>query len=139
MDIEYFKTHRLNFGSNTKIGAADISARIFYTDIDHRMNNYQLRDPAGHVDAAAAAFPGHRTARDVDVESDALGFSLKSNFSVGRGELGMGVDGNFEEHSGIVHDPDVPGPMPPEFFVENFNNASSGQPRCLCRVLFGPR
>jgi len=118
MDIEFFKTNRLNFGGNTKLGVADVSARIFYTDIDHRMNNYQLRDAPDNSALPLPPFAGTER-RNVDVESDALGFTLKSNFSVGRGDLGIGIDGNFEEHSGLVQDPDVP-----PFFVENFNKAS---------------
>lgn len=118
LDIEFFKTHRLNAGLNSRIAGADISARVFYTDIDHRMNNFELRSPPDNSSLPLPPFIGTER-RFVDVESDAIGFSLKSNFSFGRGDLGIGIDGNLEDHSGRVQDPDVA-----PFFVQNFNGAS---------------
>jgi len=117
LDIEFFKTHRLNAGLTTKIGGADISARVFLTDVDHRMNNYQLRLPPDNSMLPLPPFVGTER-RFVDVESEAIGFALKSSFDLGAGELGVGIDGNFEKHSGLVQDPDVP-----PFFVQNFNDA----------------
>ncbi|MGI9343381.1 MAG: TonB-dependent receptor domain-containing protein, partial [Gammaproteobacteria bacterium] len=117
LDIEFFKTHRLNAGLKSKIGGADVSARIFLTDVDHRMNNYQLRLPPDNSMLPLPPFVGTER-RFVDVESEAIGFALKSSFDVGAGELGVGIDGNFEKHSGLVQDPDVP-----PFFVQNFNDA----------------
>ncbi len=118
LDIEFFKTHRVNFGYSTSLGTTDLSARIFYTKVDHRMNNFQLRNPPDSSSLPLPPFAGTER-RFVDVGSDALGFAFKSNIKLGSGELGLGLDGNLEEHTGRVKDPDVP-----PFFVQNFNNAS---------------
>ena len=106
MDIKFFDTDRLNGGVRTSFGAVGLTARVFYTDIKHSMNNFDLRVPP----------PTPR--RFVDVESDALGFELAMDYEAGGGEIAVGFDGNFESHSGLVQDPDAP-----PFKVVNFNNA----------------
>ncbi len=118
LDIEFFKTHRVNLGYGTNLGELNISARVFYTKVDHRMNNFQLRTPPDNSSLPLPPFLGAER-RFVDVDSNALGFALKSNIKLARGELGFGLDGNLEEHTGRVQDPDVA-----PFFVQNFNNAS---------------
>lgn len=106
MDIKFFDTDRLNGGVRTSFGDVGLTARVFYTDIKHAMNNFDLRvlPPAMH--------------RFVDVESDALGFELAVDYEAGGGEIAVGFDGNFESHSGLVQNPNAP-----PFKVVNFNNA----------------
>jgi iron complex outermembrane receptor protein len=118
MDIDFFDTDRLNAHLNTNWGGVGISARIFYTGISHGMNNFLLREPQNISDLPLPPFADEER-RFVDVESDALGFSAQAEFNVFTGNLIVGVDGNFEEHSGLVKDPDFD-----PFFVENFNKAA---------------
>ena len=118
LDIDFFDTDRLNLGLSTRLGAVDLSARLFFTGVDHAMNNFQLREPPDDSSLPLPPFVGTER-RFVDVESDAVGFDLRADFDSLGGRLSLGVDGNLEEHSGLVQDPDVP-----PFFVENFNDAS---------------
>jgi iron complex outermembrane receptor protein len=107
MDIKFFDTDRLNGGVKTSWGDVGLTARVFYTDIKHSMNNFDLR-----------ILPPVMPQRFVDVESDALGFALAVDFDAAGGEFAVGLDGNFESHSGLVQDPNAP-----PFQVVNFNNA----------------
>ncbi len=118
LDIDFFDTDRLNLGLNTQLGNISLSGRLFFTGVEHAMNNYQLRDPPDDSQLPLPPFIGDER-RFVDVESDAVGFDLRAEMEALGGQLNFGVDGNFEQHSGLVQDPDVP-----PFFVQNFNDAS---------------
>lgn len=118
LDIDFFDTDRFNLGLSTRWRDVDWSGRVFVTDVQHAMNNYQLRDAPDFSSLPLPPFQGDER-RFVNVDSEAVGFTLKAAFEALGGEVSLGADGNFEEHSGTVRDPDVP-----VFFVENFRNAS---------------
>ena len=81
MDIDFFDTDRFNAQLNTDWSGVDISARIFYTDISHGMNNFLLRDAQNISNLPLPPFADEER-RLVDVDSDALGFSLQAVFGV---------------------------------------------------------
>ncbi|MDJ0928549.1 MAG: TonB-dependent receptor [Gammaproteobacteria bacterium] len=118
LDIDFFDTDRFNLGLRSEWGGVTWAAQLFYTDVEHAMNNFLLRDPPDNSSLPLPPFIGPER-RFVDVESDAIGFAFSGAFDVLSGTAKLGIDGNFEEHSGLVQDPDVP-----PFFVQNFNKAT---------------
>ncbi|MDZ7752847.1 MAG: TonB-dependent receptor [Gammaproteobacteria bacterium] len=104
MDIRFFDTDKVSLSYERAVGAHRLKARLFYTDVDHLMTNFHLRQPppAGFRQAAAT--------------SDARGFEVGVQRAAGAGELALGVDGHFADH-----DTDIFNPNNPAFFVNNFN------------------
>jgi iron complex outermembrane receptor protein len=118
MDIAFFDTDRVNAVFSTHLADADLSFRVFSTNIGHRMDNYTQRAAPDFSQLPLPPFEGDDK-RYVDVDADATGFVVKATMDMGGGALTVGADGNFEAHTAVVHDPDL-GP----FFVDNFNDAS---------------
>jgi len=121
LDIDFFETDRINLGLNTRWSSIDLSMRVFYTDIEHGMNNFKLRTAPDFSSAPLPPFQGDDK-RLVDVETDALGFSVEATFGAFGGDFTVGLDGNFEAHDAVVTDPDFD-----PFFVTNFNDATQDQ------------
>lgn len=121
LDIDFFDTDRINLGLQAEIGGIELSGRVFYTDVAHAMTNFTLRTPPDNSSLPLPPFVGTER-RVVDVDSNALGFAFSARFPLAGGQLKIGGDGNAEEHSGLVRDPDVP-----PFYVQNFRNASQDQ------------
>jgi iron complex outermembrane receptor protein len=118
MDIRLFDTDRLNASFKTRVGNADISLRIFSTDIRHAMDNYTLREAPDFSQLPLPPFAGDDKRR-VDVNADADGFKAEAAIEIGSGMLTVGLDGNDETHTAIVSDPDFA-----PFFVDNFRDAT---------------
>jgi iron complex outermembrane receptor protein len=118
MDISFFDTNRFNLGFKSLWKGIEWSARLFRTKVAHGMNNFILRRPPDFSGLPLPPFQGEDR-REAVVDSDAWGFAFKGESNFSGGTLILGLDGNQEEHSGVVLDPDVP-----PFFVVNFNEAS---------------
>ena len=119
LDIDFFDTDRLNLGFNSTVSDVDLTFRVFYTDIEHAMNNYLLRNPPDFSQAPLPPF-ADEDRRFVAAETDALGFVFNAGFDAFGGNLVLGVDGNFESHDVEVTDPDFA-----PFFVINYNDATT--------------
>lgn len=117
LDINLFDTERVNAELHTRLRGADVTLRVFSTDILHAMDNYTLRDTPDFSSLPLPPFAGDDR-RFVDVAADAVGFIADATLDAAGGRLSVGVDGNSETHSAVVLDPDFA-----PFFVENFNDA----------------
>ncbi len=108
MDIRYVDTDIVSADYRGQIGATELSARYFYTDVDHLMDNYALReapdDPSRY--------------RYTLADGDARGFEVAAKMPVASGKLGFGVDGEYARH-----DADIFNPNNATFFVHNINDA----------------
>jgi len=94
LDIDFFETDRINLGMNTKWGATDLSFRVFYTDIEHAMNNYLLRVPPDFSQAPLPPFQDEDR-RFVAAQTDALGFEVSADIDAWGGNPVLGGDGKF--------------------------------------------
>jgi iron complex outermembrane recepter protein len=108
MDIRYIRGDLLNLGYRFEgSGGSEIQLALYGSDLDHSMNNYQLRQA-----------PGADRWRRNTASSNNLGFKLQTTLQDERGRWDLGVDGFDAEH-----DSDIDNPNNPMFFVVNFNSA----------------
>lgn len=117
LDPNFFHTQLYNAKYLGEMATFDIEFTVFHTDVEHQMLNYDLR-PAPNFTDLPLAFATGTDRREVDVDSDDTGASLKLSRAVSNGEITFGIDGHNADHNAVITDPDF---MP--FFVTNFNNA----------------
>jgi len=125
LDIDFFDTDRINLGLRQEWGGVSWAAQLFYTDIDHAMTNFDLRDAPNFFEPPPPPPPPppfltDEDRRRVDVDGKALGWEFSGTFDALSGSVSIGLDANQEKHSGRITDPDFA-----PFFVENFNDATS--------------
>ncbi len=106
MDIIYINTNLVRGNFQGMLGPAQFIAKLYYTDVDHRMDNYSLRQ---------AANPAMR--RFTLAGSQATGYDLRMNLPLDVGQLSLGTDGLLASHDANIHDPGNP-----MFLVNNFRN-----------------
>ena len=107
MDIKYIDTDIFESEYSGTFGAYDVHGQLFYNDVDHKMNNFELRNP-----------PMPMMTRENESTSEGLGFRADVGFAVGAGQLLLGTDGQFDEHDATVTDP----VNNPNFYVEPYND-----------------
>jgi len=101
MDIEFLDTEIVRTGFEGGLGPVDLAGKVYYTDVDHEMSNFELR-PAPDFNPLQ---PGPDR-RFVAAESSALGFDATASVPVGPGTLDLGIDGHFARFDMDVFDPD---------------------------------
>ena len=107
MDIDYIDTDILESEYSGAFGAYDVHGQVFYNDVDHKMNNYSLRNP-----------PMPMRTRQNKSSSDGLGYRLDVGFALASGRLLLGTDGQLDKHDATVTDPI----NNPNFRVQAYNN-----------------
>ena len=107
MDIDYIDTDIYESEYSGTFGAYDVNGRLFYNDVEHKMNNYSLRNP-----------PMPMMTRQNKSTSDGLGFRTDVGYALGTGRLLLGTDGQFDKHDATVTDPI----NNPNVYVEAYNN-----------------
>jgi iron complex outermembrane receptor protein len=107
MDIDYIDTDIFQSEYSGAFGAYDVHGQVFYNDVDHKMNNYSLRNP-----------PMPMMTRQNKSSSDGLGYRADVGLALGTGRLLLGTDGQFDSHDATVTDPI----NNPSFNVEAYNN-----------------
>jgi iron complex outermembrane receptor protein len=107
MDIDYIEGDLYSIGYRFERGDWSVDGKLFYSDLDHEMTNYHLRQ----VRSAAA---WRRNATD----SENLGFKLSAVHRNDQGSWTLGVDGLDSTHNS-----DIDNPNAPAFFVTGFNDA----------------
>jgi len=117
LDPNYFHTQLYNAKYLGEIANFDIEFTVFHTDIEHQMLNYDLRPAPDFSSIGLPPFAG-TDRREVDVDSDDTGLSLKLTKAISNGQISFGIDGHNADHNSIITDPDFA-----PFEVVNFNNA----------------
>lgn len=107
MDIKLFDTDIVSGHYRGQLGALELRGQAYFTQVDHVMSNFHLRQPP----PTAAAF---RTAL---AESQGAGFAFDGGRALASGFLRIGVDGHWAEH-----DTDIVNPNAAAFFVQNYND-----------------
>ena len=118
MDIRFFDTDRLELAYDGALGDAAVSAKVFYADVEHGMDNFTLRTPPDFGGGGPPRFFGGPDRRFVEARAETLGIELEGAFPVADGELTLGTDLLLTEHNMEVFDPDS------AFFAETFNDVS---------------
>jgi iron complex outermembrane receptor protein len=114
MDIMYFNTDMLRLAYEGQRGASEISGKVYYTQVNHLMDNYTLRPPPNFFTPPPGAPVGMQNTffgtdrRQTYANSQGLGFDLKAVRPVAEGELRLGADLHLADHDGFISDPDSP-------------------------------
>lgn len=119
MDIGFVDTDRFSGEYNGFFGVIKLESKLFYSRVEHQMNNFTLRDAPNFFEPPSPPpfFQGSDR-RLVNANSDDVGYVFKASIPLAGGALTAGSDGSFAEHDAKVLDPDFA-----PFFVKNFNNA----------------
>ncbi|MGH0034195.1 MAG: TonB-dependent receptor plug domain-containing protein [Myxococcota bacterium] len=109
MDIRFVDTHLGKVDYEGRVGAVDLRALVSYDHVDHRMDNFNLRQPPA---------AGPTRWRRNDTGSEGFGYRASGEFDLLKGRLELGSDGHFAEHDARITNPNAAA-----FFVEGFNDA----------------
>lgn len=107
MDIKFIETDIVQGKYTGSVGRYALHGQLYWTDVDHEMSNFELRDP-----------PMPMMTRLNRAKSDGFGYRADVGFPLASGTLLVGVDGNLASHDATVKDP----VNNPAFRVEAFNN-----------------
>ena len=117
LDPDFFHTQLYNAKYLGEISDFNVELTVFHTDVEHKMKNFDLRPAPDFSSLPLPPFVGDDR-REIDVDSDDSGASLKLTRTIANGEVSFGIDGHNADHNATIFDPDVA-----PFFVTNFNNA----------------
>lgn len=106
MDDIYSDANLGRLGYTGRFAGIDWSARLFASDIDHRMSNFEMR----RIPVARSRF--------VDAEAEGFGYVLSGTVPVTDGTVTMGVDGHLARNTSTIYSP-----VAANFFLENFDDA----------------
>ncbi len=119
LDIEVLDTDLFKGKYEGYIGDYQVIAQFNYSNVDHKMNNYKLRQAPDFSSLPLPPFIGDDR-RIVDSDSNGIGYALIINRDLYSGYVNFGVDGHLAEHNATVLDPDFE-----PFFVNNFNESKT--------------
>ena len=108
MDMQETGADIFNLTYGGAWGDAAIDAQVFYSNVDHDMDNFSQRTPPANpmMNRFSAS------------KAEELGFKLSAAWPLERGELTVGVDGHYAQNNmNIVN------PSNAMFFVRNINDA----------------
>ncbi|EAW32797.1 TonB-dependent receptor [marine gamma proteobacterium HTCC2143] len=108
MDIQYIDSDLGSIRYQLQRDDWSVSAKVYYSDIEHGMTNYELR-PA----PAMAAMRRRNIAT-----GDNFGFNVVTELNDEHGAWRFGIDAHGEEHNSNIDNPNAP-----MFFVTAFNDA----------------
>ena len=107
MDIVFINTSIVQGEYRGRIGQYGLHALGFWTDVNHEMSNFELRNP-----------PNPMMTRLNTTSSDGLGYRFDLSLPLAAGSLMVGVDGQFDDNDATITDP----VNNLTFRVDNFND-----------------
>ena len=114
MDIIVIDTNIASAKYDRTFGGMKLESKLYWSEVDHVMNNFQLRQAPLIVMGPMA---GNRMRRQTVADSNDVGYSLTASRSLGVGTLSFGTDAHLAEHNA-----DIFNPMNAAFLVENFSD-----------------
>jgi iron complex outermembrane receptor protein len=117
MDIDWFDTDIWNVSYRTELNGVGLDFRVYGSEIDHGMANFQLRPAPDFSSLPLPPFAGDDK-RTVRTDSEEIGYKFSLDMPLGEGNLIAGLEGKTAEHNAAVFDPDFA-----PFFVNNFNDS----------------
>lgn len=106
MDIIFIHTNIVRSNFKGALGDVQFVGKLYYTNVDHKMDNYTLRRPTNPLKR-----------RYTLAKSDGTGYRLHAVIPLAVGNLSFGSDGLF-----VRHDADISNPDNGQFFVNNFHD-----------------
>ncbi|MEM8845041.1 MAG: TonB-dependent receptor [Pseudomonadota bacterium] len=120
LDLDFFHSQFYNSRYAGEVNNFLVEIDIYHTEIDHRMNNFELRDPPDfNIGPNPPPFQDEDR-RVVNVDSKDTGAKLALTHDLYAGEITFGVNASSSEHGSVVTDPDFDA-----FRVVNFNDAEA--------------
>jgi iron complex outermembrane recepter protein len=108
MDMEDTGTDIYNLEYDGVVQGVPVDAQIYYSQVDHTMDNYSQRPPPGNP----------MMNRFIAAASEELGFKIDGAWPLSSGELTVGADGHYS-----TNNMNVVNPSNAMFFVRNINDA----------------
>ncbi len=108
MDIDYIDSDLASISYHFEDTDWSLSTKIYYSDINHGMTNYHLRQTP-----AMASMWRQNTA-----QGDSFGFKINAVLNDEHGNWQIGIDSHDENHNSNIDNPNNP-----MFFLVNFNDA----------------
>ena len=113
MDIIFIDTDIGRVTYKTAWDKIDINSKIYWSDVEHRMSNYELRSPPL---TGGGVGPGTMQRFSL-TGSDDVGYGVNAILPFASGKLTLGTDGHLANHQA-----DIFNPMNPNFQVNNYND-----------------
>lgn len=113
MDIIDINTTMAQGEYRGKLNGYALHGQIYWSDINHKMSNYELREPPP---AMMPSMPP--MTRLTNATSSGSGYRFDTGVALGPGSLMLGTDGHLAEHNSTVVDP----VNNPAFRLESFND-----------------
>jgi iron complex outermembrane receptor protein len=98
MDIIFINTSIAQGEYTGAVGDYTLHAQAFWTDVNHEMSNFKLRDPP-------QSMMGAPMTRLNEATSDGRGYRLDTAFPLASGVLMIGADGHLDKHDATITDP----------------------------------
>ncbi len=112
MDIIFINTDIARGTYKSRWNNIDIESKLYWSDVEHRMSNYELRLPPL---TGGGAGPGTMQRFSL-TGSDDVGYGITANMKFSGGKLKLGTDGHLANHDADIFDP-----TNTAFLVNNFN------------------
>ena len=113
MDIIFIDADIARGTYKSRWNQIDIESKVYWSQIDHKMSNFELRLPPL---TGGGAGPGTRQRFSL-TESEDVGYGIEAKLAFAGGKLKLGTDGHLANH-----DADIFNPMSATFLVENYND-----------------
>ena len=118
MDIVFINADVASVKYKGLWNSAEINSKVYYTQVDHKMSNFELRDPPIMTmmmpGGAMMQMPMRRFAL---TDSEDYGYGFDAEFPFAGGSLKIGTDGHIAEHNA-----DVFNPMSASFIINNYKD-----------------
>jgi iron complex outermembrane recepter protein len=113
MDIIYIDADIVRGNYKGNWNQVEVESKLYWSQIDHRMSNYELRLPPL---TGGGAGPGTMQRFSL-ADSEDVGYGITANMAFAGGKLKFGTDGHLADHNS-----DVFNPMSTAFLIENYND-----------------
>jgi len=112
MDIVYIDADIVRGNYKSRWNQVDIESKIYWSQIDHKMSNFELRLPPL---TGGGAGPGTMQRFSL-ADSEDVGYAIDATMAFAGGELKLGTDAHLANHDADIFNPSG------TFQVENYND-----------------
>ncbi len=117
MDMMFTDTDLVSGQYNGQWQNVRLEGKVYYSNIDHRMDNFTLRDTPDFDLMVAGP-----DARYIIADSRGVGYDFKAVLPAGKGQVTVGTDSHLADHDATVFNPDNAA-----FIVDSFNDVEKDQ------------
>jgi iron complex outermembrane recepter protein len=113
MDIVFIDADIVRGTYKSRWNQVDIESKVYWSQIDHKMSNFELRLPPL---TGGGAGPGTMQRFSL-ADSEDVGYAIDASMVFAGGKLKLGADAHLSNH-----DADIFNPMSATFLVKNYND-----------------